>query len=370
METPAGRLALILDETIGSSNLFIEHGFIPVRYSHWGINTGQTNTIGAELKAQKYAMVWIDFPKLINKDRRYNHITTLVNWAQTCADNGIPYVILGSFGKKWDDPQLLSAVDRGLLQRRHHRLCYFGLKINMSMTEPSSTCFVTLATFRMPAHPCRCGLSQQDHTMDLKLEPPSTTNKHVDRAQLEIMGYLLRSCLEACASILPVSSPGTVGVVTPYNSRTPDSDGTLVSPSPDAEHSFNTTTDQDNDSMRIRHDHKVKHLRKTRKQQLRALYNNEPDIEPHQAQCSTTLSHAYPTDARERQKIKEKENKAKGIEPVKQIKHVEEHYDDCGNDLSGLGPNAEIFLEEYAIEEDNDAEFEDDAHLLGHNLNV
>ena len=222
-----------------------------MRYSHWGINTGQTNTIGAELKAQKYAMVWIDFPKLINKDRRYNHITTLVNWAQICADNGIPYVMLGSFGKKWEEPQLLSAVDRGLLQRRHHRLCHFGLKINMSMSEPSSTCFVTLATFRTPAHPCRCGLSQQDHTMDLRIDPPSSTNKHVDRAQLEIMGYLLRSCLDACASALPVSSPGTVavatGVVTPYNSRTPDSDGTIVPrdtsvpTSSDAEPSYSNT---------------------------------------------------------------------------------------------------------------------------------
>ena len=186
---------LILDETIGSSNLFIEQGYFLVRYSHWGINIGQTNTIGAELKAQKYAMVWVDFPKLINKDRRYNHITTLVNWAQICADNGIPYVMLGSFGKKWDDPQLLSAVDRGLLQRRHHRLCHFGLKINMSMSEPSSTCFVTLATFRMPAHPCRCGLSQQEHTMDLKIDPPSTINKHVDRASRLCAGKSVQDVL-------------------------------------------------------------------------------------------------------------------------------------------------------------------------------
>ena len=117
-------------------------------------------------------------------------------------------------------------------------------------------------------------------------------------------------------------------VVTPYNSRTPDSDGTTVPTSSDGERSLNTT-DKDTDTQQQKHnndhDHRVKHLRKTRKQQMTALYNNKSDTALTSIPRSTFLSHAFPTDARERQKIKEKERKEQGIEPVKQIKHVEEH---------------------------------------------
>ena len=46
---------------------------------------------------------------------------------------------------------------------------------------------------------------------------------------------------------------------------------------------------------------------------------------------------AGPTDARERQKVLEKKRKEAGIVPQKRAQTVEYHYDDCGEDLSGLG---------------------------------
>jgi hypothetical protein len=48
---------------------------------------------------------------------------------------------------------------------------------------------------------------------------------------------------------------------------------------------------------------------------------------------------AYPTEQREEWKRKQKEMKAAGKEPKKRTKIVEEHYDDCGTDLSSLGPS-------------------------------
>ena len=44
----------------------------------------------------------------------------------------------------------------------------------------------------------------------------------------------------------------------------------------------------------------------------------------------------FPTDEREEWKRKRKENKEKGIEVKKRTKVVEEHFDDCGDDLSGI----------------------------------
>jgi hypothetical protein len=52
----------------------------------------------------------------------------------------------------------------------------------------------------------------------------------------------------------------------------------------------------------------------------------------------TTTTNAFPTDAKEKAKAKKKQLKEKGItiEVKKRHKVVEEHYDDCGDDLSSL----------------------------------
>jgi hypothetical protein len=47
---------------------------------------------------------------------------------------------------------------------------------------------------------------------------------------------------------------------------------------------------------------------------------------------------AYPTDAKEREKARRQANKEAGVETVvrKRKKVMEDHYDDCGDDLSSL----------------------------------
>ena len=46
--------------------------------------------------------------------------------------------------------------------------------------------------------------------------------------------------------------------------------------------------------------------------------------------------HAYPTDAKQREKARRKRQKESGHEHVVKKRHkiVEEHYDDCGDDTS------------------------------------
>ena len=62
----------------------------------------------------------------------------------------------------------------------------------------------------------------------------------------------------------------------------------------------------------------------------------------------------YPTDEREEWTRKRKENKEKGIEVKKKVKIVEEHHDDCGTNLSGLG-DIHMVLSVY-LPSDNDDE--------------
>ena len=58
---------------------------------------------------------------------------------------------------------------------------------------------------------------------------------------------------------------------------------------------------------------------------------------------STTA--AYPTDSKEKERNRRNKMKAEGQEIVVKKKkkfHVEDHYDDCGEDLSSLGPDSEF----------------------------
>lgn len=61
-------------------------------------------------------------------------------------------------------------------------------------------------------------------------------------------------------------------------------------------------------------------------------------------QADTVIKTAYPTEARERQKVKEKERKAKGIVATKRKKYVEEWHDDCGEDVSSIATKQDLEL--------------------------
>jgi len=62
----------------------------------------------------------------------------------------------------------------------------------------------------------------------------------------------------------------------------------------------------------------------------------------------------FPTEERIEWKRKRKENKEKGIEVKKKEKIIENHHDDCGTDLSGLGPDEIQTLLAYEENYDSD----------------
>ena len=82
-----------------------------------------------------------------------------------------------------------------------------------------------------------------------------------------------------------------------------------------------------------------------------------------QAILDHVLQHAFPTDSRERQKAKEKADKEAGIERVvkKKFKVVEDHFDDCGEDLNSICKDVDAD-ENIPLLVYSDSEDEDDYH--------
>ena len=182
---PPWQVLVVEDESNDACNSLMERGFSPVRYSHWGINTGQTNRVGADLRSHLFRAVWVGFPLQQNKERTYAHMTCIINWAQQCVYQGIPFVLFGSFG-----PPLCDAIiARCILKLRHHRIHHYGIKENPSLDYPSGTCFVTASTVAMPPHPCRCeGVPQTQHIAGWQHKPGEPYSKVAQRVKHDLLG--------------------------------------------------------------------------------------------------------------------------------------------------------------------------------------
>ena len=91
-----------------------------------------------------------------------------------------------------------------------------------------------------------------------------------------------------------------------------------------------------------------------------------PQRTPDSALPTTSKTSAYPTDSKEREKQKRKEQKEKGEEIIvkKRKFHVEDHYDDCGEDLSSLDPRVDQSDARFVLpcDYDTDQELSDQDH--------
>ena len=68
------------------------------------------------------------------------------------------------------------------------------------------------------------------------------------------------------------------------------------------------------------------------------------DFAPSPAPTLTVTSKFFPTDARIKQKERLKAMKEQGLKPKKKRIYVEPGDDDCGEDLSGLGKDIQMFM--------------------------
>ena len=94
---------------------------------------------------------------------------------------------------------------------------------------------------------------------------------------------------------------------------------------------------------------------------LQVLGKPRPEANPTQTQDQTEQTHSYPTASKEREKARRRDQKEAGTEhqPKKIHKHVEHHFDDLGDDLSGLGTDLAWHMMEIDPTEEADAESSD-----------
>ena len=232
--------------------------------------------------------------------------------AKFCQQSKVAFILFGTFGKKWRIADIAKAIDEKLFTLTQHRLCHFGLKIDPTSTQPSASTFAMATNLDIKSHKC-CGKPFSEHAIDYKSLDKSLPYRRRDKIKTEIASLLLEPFLATKAQL---SDP-----------RPPDSAFPNFSTFPTPDHDQSTgppVTGWD--------------LASSPGACERSVHEAVPDPEL-----------AFPTEERVRQKEKEKARKAAGIEVKRRKLHVEEHYDDCGQDLSGLGPEAAIDAADFLI---------------------
>jgi len=194
-------------------------------------------------------------------------------------------------------------VAAGKLQRTTHRWCSWGVKDGQG--RPSARSVTVLSTLRLPdqCH-CQCGTPAGQHCYDGRKAIHGSTRGGPPQWRAE-MDAMTRLGVTALADLVLKAVSTEVGTQPEYKMY-----------------------DRDDDQEQV----------------------------PQHGDAKVSALH-YPTDQREREKQQEALNKAKGIEKVVQKRKqiVEQHWDDCGSDLSAIGCIDYDEDEEVPEEEDTSA---------------
>ena len=124
---------LVIEHSHAMTEALSDNGLTCIRHSHDAVNTGMTGHISHDIKEHKYAAMCVEFPfkgQHVRPRKWFAHMSQLCVWANLCFGIGIQFILFGSTGKKWDDPQLQIMMDDKKMHISKHRLCHFDIKID------------------------------------------------------------------------------------------------------------------------------------------------------------------------------------------------------------------------------------------------
>ena len=219
-----------------------------------------------------------------------------------------PAVLIGQRGRQWNNDGLASLLQDGFVHEQKIPLCHFDIKILPETDGPSANEFYALTTFETTKQGCKC--------------PSKATHRYKYEKDLKGRGRCKHIAFDLLYSKLINQWLSHICLLLTEN------EAPRLSGKPDF------TCEKRN---------------KNTHSEGRNYYAPVEDRGEEEQ--------AYPTDAKEREKQKKKDNP--DWKPKKQKKFVEDHYDDLGDDLSGLGCDlafhqATTIVEDYYSDNSNE----------------
>ena len=157
-----------------ASDALQEYGYRCTPYNHRTFSTWFPSQIAGDIKTHKYNLVWIGTPILglhIHPNKFEKLIKDISDLTRIALKNKIPTILFGGSGKIWDHPYLYPFTQEVEFDIREHRLCHFGVKVNILADKPSSAAFRSVAHgVRLQDHPCNCPAGTE-HVHDWNFQP-------------------------------------------------------------------------------------------------------------------------------------------------------------------------------------------------------
>ena len=297
-----GDIALVIEENAVSSLILASLGFTIEAYHPRALATAVTQRMTAAIRAGRFGFIWMELPQRkqsVQVGKRTAVYSEMSSWLRAARAVGVMACLIGTRGHAWQNQSLADLLTEGAVTETHHQLCRYGLTI-VNDPRPSEVIYVALTSFPAEHGKCQCTQGVEHH-YDLK---PPLKDRHYLKLQTE--ATLFRTLLKTW---LPSH---TTAKSSDASYRTVDLEGNAKDPGQkDYPTIVNTTT-----------------LPSSVTTSTIAVETQSPVT-------------AFPTEAREFAK----ERKKAGHKAVKKVKVVEDHNDDLGDDLSGLGADLSMFTD-------------------------
>ena len=351
-----GLLKRVLLITIYHSTMsaFLDHSWQPVKMRPLELLRDGFDDALTRMRRSEFAALWVDladprhFAGAERTTQVCNRLGTLIDCADRC---DVPVFLAASRRTSWRHVAVENLVQKRRFYQSHHSWCRAAASVKPGIV--SSVKIKVLSTKPLPNHDCQCQPGTV-HEFDLDSSQESGYARARATAETKATGMIVsalsraleaRQARESVKPTDPVCSatsfvcatcglqqPGAACMICEEAHQPATSQGIPVGTAHEA--STAPRVFEDNDP--------VGH----------ALHAT---VDPH------AKSHGYPTEQKLQQKQRRQEQHAQGIEVSvrRKKKVVEQHFDDCGDDLSSLNIPACEYLA--ACSSESEGDFSDEA---------
>eukprot|EP00439_Symbiodinium_sp_Y106_P057262 s2270_g8.t1 len=301
---------------------FQDNGYEPTRLRPIELLRAGYDDVLDQVKRSAYSAVWVDLTdarQFAGQQRTSQVCSRLQVLAGLAQRQSTPFILSATGAKAWSHPAVQELVYKNNFYVSRHHWCRFGIRLSPGI-QASSAYHKVMSTIPLSDHPCTCEASVV-HSFDLGLNQgePGTARLRAD-AERQVTSRIIATLAAAAAT---AASPGSSTRTDPI---------CIVTTSTTTAQQLPSTTSSTS----------VSSARTVRFNLGAEAKDPECSLDPPQhlaeAQGNAT-SAAFPTDQKIQQREKAKALKASGVEPPparKRKKPVEQHFDDCGEDLSSL----------------------------------
>ena len=305
------------------------------------------------IKQSEYHAVWIDvadarqFAGQERTSQVCSRLSVLMSWAER---QSVPVLLAASRRTSWKHVAFQQLVDRGQFFISHHSWCRFDARMT---SATSSAKHKVLSTVRLPNHDCKCP-SSTEHIFDLDDKTPGSAKLRAQAEQKVVCGIVsaLGRALDAGQGSSRPSDPvSTTSFTTSTTNTFTCTECGLVQTGLSCRVCDESTT-----SASVSQTYSVAGVAEC------SLTAHRGELEQNTVEPPAPDDH-FPTESKLMQRQRKQATKDAGHDVVvkRKRKVVEQHFDDCGEDLSSLSFPAHSNLLEDSAESCSEREAQADA---------